>query len=46
MAFLGTTDIVILMLNPVFEYMDYYAEYRMPELKKMLEKSIRQELDE
>jgi hypothetical protein len=46
MGRLDEADIVILMLNPGFEYVDYFAEYRMPGIKEMLEKTFRQELDD
>ncbi|HEX4042377.1 MAG TPA: hypothetical protein VHY10_11790 [Xanthobacteraceae bacterium] len=46
MGQLDKADIVILMLNPGFEYVDYFAEYRMPGIKEMRHKTFRQELDD
>jgi hypothetical protein len=46
MGRLDTADIVILMLNPGFDYVDYYAEYRMNGIREIREKSLRQELDD
>ena len=46
MGRLDEAGIVILMLNPGFEYVDYYAEYRMSGIKEMREKTFRQELDD
>jgi hypothetical protein len=41
---LDAADIVILMLNPGFQIVDYYAQERNVEFRKILERSLRQEL--
>ncbi len=35
-------DIFILLLNPGFDFVDYFAEWRMTKFKKSLEKNLRQ----
>ena len=36
-------DIFILLLNPGFDFVDYFAEWRMAKFKKSLEKNLRQD---
>ncbi len=36
-------DIFILLLNPGFDFIDYFAEWRMAEFKSSLEKNLRQD---
>ncbi len=40
---LARADIVILLLNPGFSYIDYYAETRVPAFRRRLEKNLAQE---
>lgn len=42
---LGRADIVILLLNPGFSYVDYYAETRVPNFRRRLELNLRQSFD-
>jgi len=42
---LNRADIFVLQLNPGFNPADYHAEWEMPEYRKRLERSVRQELD-
>ena len=42
---LKDADIVILLLNPGFDYTDYWAETKMPDLRKRLEDNLRQSFD-
>lgn len=46
MGRLDKADVVILMLNPGLEYVDYYAEYQMSGIKEMREKTFQQHLDD